>query len=425
MDPLPEDVLADVLSLLPPRALAVSRAVCKAWRAVADADARCQLRTDLLPVTVGGVFIMKNEPEDPAFFARPSMAHRIAGDVGWYLRKAGFFADVPWVVDCCNGLLLLDDADQVVNPATKQWACLPPCPILRRADGYHYKFLVFDPMVSPHYQVLAMRGPPDGKDELSEQGLEWPPSVYKVCVYSSSTGTWEQRPFILEEGTPRTAADVLPRLDPARQHAAYWDGKLYVYWVDVITRITLSSDKYQVINLPTGIDANSSYYHLRLGKSRNGVHFVVVDDQNRLQVWFLAELAGKTEWVLKHSASLEALKFSRSTDRPWVVQHGNYDRRSNREPVLEKEMDWDSDDENAVDVEEWGKKHSCLYIEVLGFHPYREIVFLFMQCGAVAYYFDSSKVQDLGDVRIRHMYQVISEAFIYTPCWVGELSGNN
>lgn len=235
MDILPEDVLAEVLSRLPPRTLAVSRAVCKAWRAVADA--RCHPpRTDLLPVTVGGVFIMTNEAEDPAFLVRPSMAHRIAGDVGWYLRKERFFTVVPLVVDCCNGLLLLDDADQVVNPATRQWRRLPPCPILR-TDGYHYKFLVFDPAVSPHYQVVAMRRPRDRKEKLSKQGLEWRlPSVYMVRIYSSSTGTWEERAFMLEEGTPRTDTNVLPRLDPAGHHAAYWDGKLYVYWVDFITR---------------------------------------------------------------------------------------------------------------------------------------------------------------------------------------------
>ena len=37
MDLLPEDVRAGVLARLAPRALAVSRAVCREWRTVADA----------------------------------------------------------------------------------------------------------------------------------------------------------------------------------------------------------------------------------------------------------------------------------------------------------------------------------------------------------------------------------------------------
>ena len=94
----------------------------------------------------------------------------------------------------------------------------------------------------------------------------------------------------------------------------------------------------------------------------------MVDDQYRLQIWFLDESGGKTEWVLKHGANLQALKLPTDTDRPWFLQDGNYDQGSNREAVLEKELDWDSDDDNAVDVEEWDKTHPCLYVEVLGFH---------------------------------------------------------
>ena len=122
----------------------------------------------------------------------------------------------------------------------------------------------------------------------------------------------------------------------------------------------------------------------------------------------------------------QALKRPTDTDRPWFLQDGNYDQGSNREAVLEKELDWDSDDDNAVDVEEWDKTRPCLYIEVLGFHPYREIVFFCMSDMVVAYYFSSSKVQDLGELRInKHRSQIIREAFMYTPCWVGELSENS
>ena len=70
-------------------------------------------------------------------------------------------------------------------------------------------------------------------------------------------------------------------------------------------RITLSNDKYQVITLPTGDTASQWWCHLRLGKSKNGVHFAMVDDQYRLQIWFLDEFGGKTEWVLKHGANLK------------------------------------------------------------------------------------------------------------------------
>ena len=169
----------------------------------------------------------------------------------------------------------------------------------------------------------------------------------------------------------------------------------------------MSDDTYQVIRLPNSIIKTSEYYHPHLGKSKNGVHFVVVDDQDRLQVWFLDETGGETEWVLKHGANLQALKLPTDTDRPWILQDGNYHEGSDREPVLEKELDWDSDDDSAIDVEERDKKYPFSWIQVLGFHPYREIIFLlFCSPTVVAYYFNCSKVQDLGELRIKHNYQM-------------------
>ncbi|KAG2543615.1 hypothetical protein PVAP13_9NG762977 [Panicum virgatum] len=65
------DVLAAVLQRLAPRSLAVSRCVCRAWRATIDA--RRMLRGDLLPVSLGGIFVsLGHEPAPPEFFARPS-----------------------------------------------------------------------------------------------------------------------------------------------------------------------------------------------------------------------------------------------------------------------------------------------------------------------------------------------------------------
>ncbi|CAN6292065.1 unnamed protein product [Urochloa humidicola] len=439
MDLLPEDVLADILSRLPPRAIAMSRSVCRGWRAVADADARCQQQLQGVPITLGGFFIRTNAAETPSFFVRPSMAHRIAGDLEHYLvMDIGYpipgSYDTPYITDCCNGLILLED--HVVNPATGKWARFPfpPCPDLPKEhkktneDYYDYycRFLVFDPMVSPHYEVVAMK-PPHGRDKLPE-GQDWPPPVYVAYVYSSRTGRWEQRSFVRGEGAAGTAASVelgseLWRIRTYR--GAYWHGALYVFWSDCVMRITLSDDKYQVINLPTGVHATSQYYQVRLGNSKNGVHFAVLD-KDILRVWFLDETGANTEWVFKHSANLRTLKLPPEvTNRPWILQDGNYNQESNKEPVLEKELDWHSDDDNAVDVEEYGGKCPYLAIDVFGFHPYREIIFLFIDhTRMVAYYFNSSKVQDLGRLRIRQHYQIIDKAFIYTPCWVGELPEN-
>jgi len=156
-----------------------------------------------------------------------------------------------------------------------------------------------------------------------------------------------------------------------------------------------------------------------------GVHFAAVG-QRRLQVWFLDESGSKIEWVLKH---VTRYPFSdHQTGRPWILQHGSYSyddvqEENNEEPTAaENDSGWDSDADNATDID----LDSCQYIELLGLHPYRDIVFLVLPSKkAVAYYFNSSKIQHLGGLFIGHFYQFIKEGFIYTPTWIGELPAAN
>jgi hypothetical protein len=67
----------------------------------------------------------------------------------------------------------------------------------------------------------------------------------------------------------------------------------------------LSNDTYRALHLPTSIKT-IKYYQPHLGKSKDGVHLVVVDDQTQLRVWFLDEFGGKMDWVLKHEANLQS-----------------------------------------------------------------------------------------------------------------------
>ena len=65
-------------------------------------------------------------------------------------------------------------------------------------------------------------------------------------------------------------------------------------------------------------------------------------------------------------------------------------------------------------------------IYFLGFHPYKEVVFLRLtKLVGVAYHLKSSKVQYLGDMRPKDYDNSptngIYEAFSYTPCMIGEL----
>ena len=102
---LPDDVLANILSRLAPRSLAVSRCVCPAWRALIDG--RRLLRADLLlPRSLAGLFINCNHLLSTELFSRPAAS--AAEPITYQLPPLTF------VRDHCNGLLLLYTT--VLNP---------------------------------------------------------------------------------------------------------------------------------------------------------------------------------------------------------------------------------------------------------------------------------------------------------------------
>ncbi|TVU45667.1 hypothetical protein EJB05_05160, partial [Eragrostis curvula] len=360
MDRLPQDALVAILSRLAPRSLAASRCVCKEWRATVDA--RCKLRADLLPLSLGGIFVsLSHVPAAPAFFARPSMACKIAGKLERYVETE-YPADFVSIKNSCNGLLLLGSG-HVVNPATRQWACLPPSPPMPNGlEGICYDsdmYIVFDPTVSPYYEVLLLPYVPRDfhfKNNLLEE-TAWPPSPCIIQVFSSRTGRWEQRSFILEGEPAVTIANVKSSSEPhTYRHAVYWRETLYVHCKgDFLMRLNLSDDNYQVIKLPT-VTAGDQYDQLYLGKSKNGVSLARVNIyQCRLQIWFLNEFDHKTEWVLKNSMNLKALSkhYSQNYDGRatgnWILQDDNNDDES-KGPIEETSFDWNSDDDNALNI---------------------------------------------------------------------------
>ncbi|KAM0827372.1 hypothetical protein ACQ4PT_068237 [Festuca glaucescens] len=200
----PEDVLADILGRLSHRDLALSRQVCSSWRAVVDT--RRLLLRHALPHSVRGLFLNYRHHGQHHFFARPtSTGPRINGELTFLPFRRGECT----IHDHRNGLILLysergSGGWYVANPATRRWACLPPAEWRWRCAFDPY--LVFEPAVSPHYEVCLVpsercwRAWNDGLDEAAEAVVkEWPPSACVLQVLSSKTGRWEKRTFVREE----------------------------------------------------------------------------------------------------------------------------------------------------------------------------------------------------------------------------------
>lgn len=253
MEPLPADVLADILIRLPPLCLAVSRCVCKTW--CAAVDDRGLLRADLLPISMSGTFFVTKDAELPVYFSRPPYEQN-----GASFDYLGY--DCVWfeISDYCNGLLLVENL--VIIPATRQWATLPGPPPLPGIDFRccnPHEYLAFDPATSPHYEVFRIYSivprikPPEE--------VEWPPSPYVLCVFSSRTRQWEVKPFIREGDAAGAITNMRSSL-PWSCYSACWRGALYVQQHDILMRITLSNYKYRITKLPKGTSLETNTIRL-------------------------------------------------------------------------------------------------------------------------------------------------------------------
>ncbi|CAL4901220.1 unnamed protein product [Urochloa decumbens] len=420
---LPDDVLADVLGRAVPRDVATARRVCRAWRALIDG--RGLLRRDLVPRSLAGLFISYDGLHFPELFHRPSMEF-----AGPYM--------LPWSRPRghCNGVLLLYDG--LLNPAAQWWAPLPELPPGHFTNDM---CLVFDPAVSPHCEVFLFPCSPHIRDNRRhvESGAlpllesEWPPSPFMLNVFSTVTGEWRERSFSREGASAGTVADMQKDQRWDGHPSVYWRGALYVYCEDkFVMRISLSNNTYQIIQPPCEIEM----CEFHLGKSEKGVYCALSDDEGQLRVWILDESRSPIEWVLKHesgrgmSASRPDLSyFAHQVNGPWILSYANSRKGDDDiEALAQQESEWNSDDEDVLNTEDRDQNHQ--YIKsfgILGFHPYKEIIFLHKSVDrGFAYHLNTSKLERLGNIcPIPYCnldpYCCIQSCFPYTPCKMAEL----
>jgi hypothetical protein len=100
-------------------------------------------------------------------------------------------------------------------------------------------------------------------------------------------------------------------------------------------------------------------------------------------------------------------------------------QKESNEMVTSEDHEWNSDNDNFLNIEDYDTGYTSNFT-FLGFHPYKEVVFLELApLVGVAYHLESSKVQYLGTMRPKNYNKSpsngIYEVFPYTPCMIGEL----
>uniref|UniRef100_A0A0D9VC90 F-box domain-containing protein n=1 Tax=Leersia perrieri TaxID=77586 RepID=A0A0D9VC90_9ORYZ len=394
---LPDDLLANILSRLPPCSLAVSRCVRKNWCSLIDG--RRLLRADLLSLRLDAFFFRSQLGlvTHPYFFSPPLETRRISGRLDFI--DGTNYLEYLLIGDHCNGLLLFDDL--VANPATRQLVHIPESPLPPLSPWWtHLRMdycLVYDPMaVSPHhFEIFCVPLYPDldsnSDDGRMLSGLLPLPSTCTTLVFSSRRWRWEKRSFVREGGGDQhageTTADLRFHPGPFQRPAVYSKGAIYVHCKNnSLMRITLSNDKYQMIESPVSND----------------------------NVWLLngsSSCGGPIEWVLKTNANLEAVMDNfppncdcdKSFSTPWIVF--NYVTKEARQKAHNaEELEWDFENGIILETNGEAKENYHNIIFFLGFHPYKEIAFFWVpHSRAVSYHLNTSKVQDrVGFLRTRN-----------------------
>jgi len=184
-----------------------------------------------------------------------------------------------------------------------------------------------------------------------------------------------------------------------------------------------------------------------LGRSEKGVYCAFEYEWHQLRIFLLNESCGQIVWELRHGVDLktfarklEARKvYGDQPNGPWILDDIKYYKYSycgndEHKMVVEDNFEWNSDDDNVLSTEDMveGRYTAGYTISLLGFHPYREVVFLNAGLSrAVAYHWNTSKFQDLGNIcpkdylDLAGLVAAIETSFIYTPCWMEDFPQNS
>jgi len=126
--------------------------------------------------------------------------------------------------------------------------------------------------------------------------------------------------------------------------------------------------------------------------------------------------------TVNHLEGQESLPYdhnARQTDGSWTVEE---DKTS-----MQESCEWDSDNDDTFTVNRLEGQEYCYQgLDIIGFHPFKKVVFMARWFGVVAYHLNSSKIQYLGFSRPKCYYgnhtNGIYESFLYTP-WPRSLGG--
>ncbi|CAN6197134.1 unnamed protein product [Urochloa humidicola] len=320
--------------------------------------------------------------------------------------------DYIYLIDSRNGLLLfghLKDAHNteetcyiVCNPATEQWVNVPGCgrvdPTRRRSSYIMHNYLMFDPAVSSHFNVV----------------LFWEDDVMvTVQAYSSETGEWGSEVRQEEMEPWRFCSDVNREHIHGKSLGAMVDGMLYlIFEKDRILQVDAQGMTPRIITAPVaprppprqhqGLDYFSNSV-LFVGQSQGRLHCIVEEGDDELFLFpsTTTSLAELQSWKSNYGLSI------------WVLQD--------------------------LDTLEWVLKGRVSYLQLFGkstcqgnvdyrvavMHPDRNLVFFIQHrdCQMILYDIDGHEVRAL-DIDFHRDYEITPYVPYVSELFLGVIGGH-
>ncbi|CAL5034072.1 unnamed protein product [Urochloa decumbens] len=151
-----------------------------------------------------------------------------------------------------------------------------------------------------------------------------------------------------------------------------------------------------------------------------------MDDQDVNSKEEANEVEGETSYQELNSDEDEMNSQEISSDEEDEVE-----ANSDEEDEVQEFHEWNSDDDGILDIDKskWRREWGGEAMNILGFHPYKDVIFLGQEYEVIAYHLMSSKAQYLGNTCPKGKYfsspAYLYESYVYTPCLIDSLPKNS
>ncbi|GJN31087.1 hypothetical protein PR202_gb19443 [Eleusine coracana subsp. coracana] len=308
----------------------------------------------------------------------------------------------------CKAWRALVDARELLLPHA-----LPHEPRVITEDTYepdHVPYLVFDPAVSPHYEVFLIPLVPEKPKPVDPR--EIPSTTFSLNIFFSDDDTMGAEEVEEEDEEYWEELVKLPPPPPSIE-AGYFPAR----------RLSLSA-RWRM-----GAEPEDTHGSMEWPPSPCVLHVFSSRTRRWEERTFVRE--GVAMGTVK-DMRLDSLSGGGGTrwrygvywqQALYIHSRGGFVMRL---PLTtEGHTEWDFDvDDDILHYDEDEDYHCSRVIDFLGFHPYKEVVFLMVSSTAVAYHLKTSKIQWLGESHPEDydtISQGVHEAFPYTPCLIGKL----